>query len=184
MPKKCKSKFRLLSHEIELLNSGMLKDITHEKASSKWLYAASTSSSSGNQRNDDSSSENDDNSRRVMCYRHMGDLEFETILRTNQLPSTQPYQTLTRREEGRKYCESYLRSNKTVDTHPTTVVEFNCPKDLIDDFYQIQCKIENGTISHGLGNKAGKTLSRFNTAMIEGDITWRIVLVKRPAATK
>ena len=107
MPK-IKGKFRLLPHEIELLASGALKDVTHDKASSKWLITPSAAPRHG----------------RVLCYRHMGDTEFLCLLRTNLLPDTQPYQTLTREEEGRQYCESYLRSNKTVNTNPTTVVEF------------------------------------------------------------
>ena len=85
MPKKIKHKFRLLSHEIELLASGELKDITHERASSKWLHAES-----GTTISDDS----DGGNARVLCYRHMGDLEFQTLLNDNQLPSSQPYQNL------------------------------------------------------------------------------------------
>lgn len=162
MPK-TKTKVRLLPHETELLANSSLQDITHAKASSKWLYATSAAPAQG----------------RVLCYRHMGDTEFQHLLETNQLPSTQPYQTLTREEEGRHYCESYLRSNKTVNTNPTTVVEFDCRESLIDEFYRIQSKIEEGTISHGLGEKAGKTLPRFNAAITERTITWRIVLVKR-----
>jgi hypothetical protein len=59
------------------------------------------------------------------------------------------------------------------------VLEFDCPVDLIDEFFRIQSKIEDGTMSHGLGDKAGKTLPRFNAAIADGDVTWRIVPVKR-----
>ena len=162
MPK-AKRKTKLLPHETELVALGLLADITHDNASSRWLYGPSADRKAG----------------RSLCYRHMGDTEFQYLLRNKQLPDTQPYQTLTREEEGRRYCESYLRSNKTVDTNPATVVEFNCPEDLIGDFYRIQSKIEEGTLSHGLGNRAGKTLPRFNAALAEGSISWRIVLVKR-----
>ena len=164
MPKR-KLKVRLLPHEEALLASGALKDVTHDKASSKWLYAPTGQAVAG----------------RVLCYRHMGDVEAQFLLHCGVLPETQPYQTLTRGEEGRRYCESYLRSNKTVDTHPTTVFEFDCPADLIDDFFRIQSKIEDGTMSHGLGGKAGETLPRFNEALQTGEVTYRIVLVKRGA---
>jgi len=162
--KKKKSKIRLLPHEEALLGSGDLHNISHENASSIWLRA-------------DSLTDIPENNE--LCYRHMADVEFSSLLTTNQLPETQPYQTLTRGQEGRAYCESYFRSNKYVDTHPTTVVEFVCPRDLIDSFYAIQRKPEDGTLSHGLGFNAGKTLGEFNQALANGDIQWRIVLVKR-----
>lgn len=161
--KKKKLKVRLLPHEVSLLAKGQLQDVTHQGASSKWLFAPSSTA----------------NYEITLCYRHMGDVEFQYLLSTNQLPSTQPYQTLTKDQEGRAYCESYLRQAKYVDTSPTTVVEFMCPTGLIESFYKLQSKIEDGTISHGLGNKAGKTLSRFNEAISNGEIPWRIVLVKR-----
>lgn len=165
MVKKNREKARLLPHEKQLLESGHLQDITHKKATSKWLSAPSKIITN--------------DTTRQLCYRHMGDVEFAHLLNTGFLPETQPYQTLTRGQEGREYCESYLRSNKFVDTNPTTVVEFDCPEDLIDDFYRIQSKIEDGTISHGLSDKAGKTIGRFNEAILSGDVSWRIVLVKR-----
>ena len=171
--KQKKLKVRLLPHEVSWLSEGKLQDITHSGASSKWLFAPSSTY--------DSNEENDNPV--TLCYRHMGDVEFQVLLSTNQLPSTQPYQTLTRGQEGRAYCESYLRQYKYVDTSPTTVVEFRCPASLIDDFYSTQSKIEDGTISHGLGDKAGKTLPRFNQAILQGEITWRIVLVKRGGKT-
>mmetsp|Transcript_17637 Transcript_17637/g.43407 ORF Transcript_17637/g.43407 Transcript_17637/m.43407 type:complete len:172 (+) Transcript_17637:330-845(+) len=164
--KKKKLKVRLLPHEVSLLQAGELQDVTHPGASSKWLFAPSTALEKEEQ-------------EKTLCYRHMGDVEFQVLLASNQLPDTQPYQTLTQGQEGRAYCESYLRQAKYVDTSPTTVVEFISPSQLINDFYSIQSKIEDGTISHGLGNKAGKTLPRFNQALLEGQITWRIVLVKR-----
>ena len=116
---------------------------------------------------------------RVLCYRHMGDREFAFLLQHNQLPETQPYQTLTQGAEGRAYCEKYFRSNKFVDTSPTTIVEFDCEQGMVDRFYKIQSKIEDGTISHGLGCKAGNTIAEFNEYMAQGRVEWRIVLVKR-----
>ena len=137
--KKKKLKVRLLPHEVSLLQAGELHDVTHPGASSKWLFAPSSSSLMAEEE------------EKTLCYRHMGDVEFQVLLNTNQLPDTQPYQTLTQGQEGRAYCESYLRQAKYVDTSPTTVVEFVCAATLINDFYSIQSKIEDGTISHGLG---------------------------------
>lgn len=166
-PKDAKrKKFKLLPHEVALLSAGELQDVTHHNASSKWLFAESTDESTLDP-------------GRVLIYRHMGDTEFAHLLTQNQLPDTQPYQTITRSQEGRSYCESYLRTNKFVNTSPTTVVEFNCKKAMIDHFYEIQRKPEEGTLSHGLGDKAGKTLPVFNAALLSGDSTWRVVLIKR-----
>lgn len=163
--KKKKNKIRLLPHETELLASGGLRNVSHQNASSIWLQADSLS---------------DVPKSHELCYRHMADVELSSLLTVNQLPDTQPYQTLTRGDlDGRAYSESYLRTNKFVDTNPTTVVEFTCPRNLIDSFYAIQRKPEDGTLSHGLGYKAGRTLARFNQALANGDIQWRIVLVKR-----
>jgi len=169
MPRVAKKKCRLLPHEKRLLQEGALQDISHEGSTSTWLYAPSSSEEVA-----------DDKKRRTLCYRHMADPELENLLQTGRLPSTQPYQTLTRGQEGRAYCESYLRSNKTVDTDPTTVVEFNCSIILVERLYSIHSKIEDGTMSHGLGHKAGRTLDLFNESLAPGgDTTWRIVLVKR-----
>ena len=161
-----RKKPKLRAHETALLAAGELEDVSHHNASSKWLFAESTD-------------ENKLKKGRVLVYRHMGDGECSYLLEHNQLPDTQPYQTITRSQEGRRYCESYLRTNKFVNTNPTTVVEFECEKDMIDSFYEIQRKPEEGTLSHGLGSKAGKTLPIFNDGLRRGDTTWRIVLVKR-----
>lgn len=163
--RKPKPKIRLLPHEAALLATGKLRNITHARGTSVWLEAPSCT---------------DIPDGRILCYRHMGDLEFAFLNDNNVLPETQPYQTLTRNEEGRKYCEKYLKSRKTVNTNPTTVIEFNCPVDLVQALYKVQSKIEDGTRSHGLGNKAGRTLPQFNEALQRGEITWRVVLVKRP----
>ena len=109
----------------------------------------------------------------------MGDIECHYLLQQNQLPDTQPYQTLTQGAVGCAYCEKYFRANKFVDTNPTTLVEFVCPIEMVERFFAIQSKIEDDCISHGLGSKAGKTLSEFNQNLLEGSVTWRIVLVKR-----
>lgn len=118
---KGKGKVRLLPHEKELLQDGSLKEITHKGSTSTWLFAPSAT--------------NNITEGQQICYRHMGDMEFSYLLEHDQLPSTQPYQTLTRGAGGRMYCEKYLRSNKTVNTNPTTVVEFCCPKELVESLF-------------------------------------------------
>ena len=164
--KKKKHKVRLLPHEAALLQQGLLQNITHTNASSTWLVAACAESTPG----------------RILCYRHMGDGECAFLLQYNQLPETQPYQTLTRGVQGRAYCEKYFRSNKFVDTSPTTIVEFDCEEAMVERFYSIQSKIEDGTISHGLGCKAGNTIAAFNKYLADGRVQWRIILVKRSNA--
>ena len=174
MTKRKTKRIKLLPHEEELLQAGVLVDITHAGATARWLHAES-----GNAATLAVEDSNEDRDLVLLCYRHMGDREFACLQQSNQLPDTQPYQTLTRGQEGREYCEKYLRTNKYVNTVPTTVVEFACERALIERFWAIQCKIEDGTISHGLGNKAGNTLSEFNRALAEHRVQWRIVLVKR-----
>lgn len=152
---------KLLPHEKDLLKAGALIDVSHPGAKHIWLRC-------------DSAYENN----RISIYRHMGDIEFKYLLENNQLPSTQPYQTITKGEEGRRYCEKYLKGFKKVNTSITTIVEFMVDKNLIDKLFSIQSKIEDGTISHGLGSKAGRTLDMFNKSLKE-TTTWKIVMVKR-----
>lgn len=147
------------------MKSGQLVDVTHKNASSVWLEAPS--------------SVLDANADKCCIYRHMGDIEFAHLMSNGTLPDTQPYQTITRGPEGRSYCESYLRGTKKVDSDPTTVVEFICDKSMIDSFFAKQHKPEKGCISHGLGDKAGRTLSIFNESLALNKTIWRIVLVKR-----
>ena len=113
-------------------------------------------------------------------YRPMGDPECLYLLEYGELPDTQPYQTIVEGPNGRVYAEKYLRGHKKVDSSPTTVVEFVAPKPLIDALFEQQCKVEHGAISHGLGDKGGKGLARFNASIAAGDTTFGIVLVKRP----
>lgn len=153
----------LLPHEIKLLESGKLKDITHERASAVWLEASSSTPPAG--------------SEYTTVYRVMGDTELLYLLEHNALPATQPYQAIMEGENGRKYAEKYLRGHKRVDTAPTTVVEFTVPTDPIKVLFASQHKAEDGAISTGLGNKGGDGLELFNSALAVG--SWRIVLVKR-----
>lgn len=158
----------LKQHEKELVRSGLLKDATHEGASSIWLSAESTGDVEGMTR----------------LYRPMGDSEIEFLVSHGVLPPTQPYQTVVEGDVGREYAEKYLTGRKSVDTSPTTVVEFVCPTDLSKRLFSMQSKIEDGAMSHGLGDKGGKGLPIFNESLESGKTTWRIVRVKRAMARK
>ena len=115
-------------------------------------------------------------------YRPMGDPEFAHLLEHGMLPATQPYQTIVEGAAGRLYAERYLRGSKWVDSSPTTVVEFVCPQALVSQLFAMQCKPEDGCLSHGLGDKGGKGLPLFNDSLQNGSTTFRAVLVKRAAA--
>lgn len=155
---------KLLPHELELVESGQLVDITHPDSSAIWL---STESSL---RQDDSIS---------LVYRPMGDIECHHLLTYAALPDTQPYQTIVEGEEGRIYAEKYLRGHKSVDSSPTTVVEFAAPCGLVQRLFAMQSKNEDGAISHGLGDKGGRGLPLFNASLQSGETTFKIIFVKR-----
>jgi len=136
---------KLLPHETSLLASGDLKDITHENSSAIWLYAPSTTLLP---------SEEDKKNSKTLVYRHMGDEEFAYLLANGILPDTQPYQTIVEGPVGRTYCEGYLRGHRKPSGNVvTTVVEFEAPAALIDKLFSMQKKIEDGCLSHGLGDK-------------------------------
>lgn len=161
----------LWPHEQALVASGELVDVTHAGSKSHVFEAkrASPAPDSG----------------RCCVYRHMGDVELQYVIdHNNQLPATQPYQTIVRGEEGFQYCKKYFGGGKRVDTDPTTILEFNCPTSLIDDLFSKFSKAEDGCMSHGLGDKAGKTLHLFNQGVSDGSITVRPVFVKRAMRKK
>jgi len=187
---------RLLPHERELVERGLLTDVTHEGATAVWLHAESTlpgsighgAGSGGSTGAVDSSGASSSCAEPVpmtAVYRPMADPELHHLLKHGVLPSTQPYQTIVRGAPGRAYAEKYLRGAKWVDSSPTTVVEFLCATSLIDTLFAMQCKPEEGTLSHGLGDKGGKGLEQFNASLASGASRHRIVLVKRrPAMTR
>jgi hypothetical protein len=82
-------------------------------------------------------------------------------------------------EAGFSYAQKYLNGAKWVDSEPTTIVEFDCPQSLIRTLFERQQKPEDGAMSHGLGDKGGKGLPDFNATLSDGDISWRIMMVKR-----
>eukprot|EP00908_Phaeocystis_cordata_P005943 Transcript_16486.p1 GENE.Transcript_16486~~Transcript_16486.p1 ORF type:complete len:239 (-),score=65.16 Transcript_16486:25-711(-) len=156
---------RLLPHEEEMLAKGLLQDVTHAHANAVWLRAKSAVVAEGQGRS--------------LVYRPMGDKECAHLLQHGTLPASQPYQTIVRGESGRAYAEKYLRGQKWVDSSPSAVVEFDAPTNLIEELFASQCKPEHGCLSHGLGDKGGKGLPRFNASLESGETRWRIVLVKR-----
>jgi len=155
---------KLLPHELALFEAGRLVDVTHEGSSAIWLSAESSKL---------------DDDAHALVYRPMGDTECEYLLTHTMLPDTQPYQTIVEGAGGRVYAEKYLRGHKSVDSSPTTVVEFTAPRSLIEQLFAMQSKNEDGAISHGLGDKGGRSLPLFNTSLQRGETTFRIVFVKR-----
>ncbi|CAF3725462.1 unnamed protein product [Adineta steineri] len=154
---------RLLAHELALYNSGELQNITHHGSSSMWLETPSSSPPPG----------------RTNVYRPMGDIEILYLIEHRQLPDTQPYQAIIEGENGRLYANKYLTGAKWTSTSPTTIVEFCAPIELIETLKQKQMKVEDGALSMGLGDKAGKGLPIFNESIRNGDTTFRIVKIKR-----
>lgn len=159
---------RLLPHERVLYESGELKNITHEGSSSIWLEAPSSSQKPGH----------------TLVYRPMGDVEVTYLVEHGELPATQSYQAIIEGENGRSYSNKYLAGAKWVSTHPTTVVEFSAPTELIETLKKRQLKVEDGALSMGLGHKAGKGLPLFNESMRKGETTYRIVKIKRSKEKK
>lgn len=155
---------KLLPHEQELVEQGELADVTHDGSSAIWLSAESA------ELRDESL---------ALVYRPMGDAECAHLLAHGVLPDSQPYQTIVEGAGGRVYAEKYLRGHKSVDSSPTTVVEFAAPKALVAHLFATQSKNEDGAISHGLGAKGGRGLPLFNASLQRGEITFRIVSVKR-----
>jgi hypothetical protein len=153
----------LQPHERDLVESGELRNVTHQGASAVWLDAPSKQPGLD----------------RTLVYRPMGDTEALFVVANNQLPDTQPYQAIIEGDAGRVYAEKYLAGKKWVDTAPTTVMEFDCPQQLIEALFAIQHKPEDGAMSMGLGHKAGGGLPLFNQSLADGTTTWRVVKVKR-----
>lgn len=168
--KKCKQaepidKWRktLLPHERILYDSGKLKNITHPGSSAIWLEALSSVPKQG----------------KTNVYRPMGDEEAKYLWEKKELPSTQPYQAIIEGPNGRAYSDKYLSGQKWTDTHPSTIVEFTVPTELVETLKKKQMKVEDGALSMGLGNKAGKGLPLFNQCLMNEEGTFRIVKVKR-----
>lgn len=152
-------KIKLLEHEKQLLEQGLIKNVTYIGENSIHLYAKS--SIAGNDY--------------VNVYRVMGDIELQFLLNNKILPNTQPYQAIVEGEIGRKYMEKYLNGLKYVNSKPTTVVEFTIKKYLYDQMFKIQYKAEDGVLSIGLGNKVCNCLNLFNASIK----SFSIVTVKR-----
>jgi hypothetical protein len=139
---------------------------------------------------------------RTKCYRTMADDELLHLIEQNELPSTLPFQTLFHGPPGLDCCAGRLmeKNDNNQDNNcsskktKTTVVEFDCDENFVDRLFSIQCKVleneqakkrqerddENAILTHSLGFRASRTLVLVNDALKRGDITWRIILVKRP----
>jgi hypothetical protein len=109
----------------------------------------------------------------------MGDTEVTYLVENGVLPDTQPYQAIIEGENGRSYANKYLTGAKYTSSNPTTIVEFCAPTELIERLKEKQMKIEDGALSMGLGDKAGKGLPIFNESLKQGETTFRIVKIKR-----
>ena len=59
------------------------------------------------------------------------------------------------------------------------MVEFQIPAALRDRLFAMQHKPEEGVMSMGLGDKAGRGPPLFNEALLHGHSSWRVVLIKR-----
>jgi len=175
-------KIKLLPHEKNLLETKQLEDITHTNSSSTWLWCRSSTESILCQEGYQNNRSTDDT--KIPVYRVMGDIEVAYLLKNNLLPDTQPYQAIVPGPDGRVYMEGYLKGKKKVDTTPTTVVEFMIPRTLWDTLFAIQHKNEDGVVSVGLGNKAGKGNGLFNKSLESNESTYKIVTVKRSVKEK
>ena len=175
-----KLKISLLPHEQELLKQGILTETTHKGASARWLSLPDKYHTI----NEMAILTNSNPENKILVYRHMSDREFSYLRENNQLPDTQPYQTIVCGDPGFKYCMKYFTGQKKVATNVTTIVQFLADKKLIDELFEMHAKSEDGCMSHGLGDKGGKGLPIFNKAMEHGDITWVVRLVKRPEKMK
>jgi len=155
---------KLLPNERSLYEKGLIYNVTHEGSSALWLEAPSSLNLPEG---------------KTCVYRPMGDIEMLYLVQNKILPITQPYQAIIEGQVGREYATKYLTGKKWTDTHPSTVVEFVVPVAFFLKLKEKQCKIEDGCISVGLGNKAGNCIGLFNEEMKKGNITFRIVKVKR-----
>ncbi|KYR02810.1 hypothetical protein DLAC_00275 [Tieghemostelium lacteum] len=154
--------------EKELLDSGRLENITHHGATSVYLEAPSTIPTDG----------------KTNVYRPMGDIEIEYLVTNGLLPDTQPYQAIIQGSVGRNYANKYLTGKKWTNTSPSTIVEFTCPVELVEQLKKIQIKVEDGALSMGLGSAAGGGLPLFNDSIANQQTSWRIVKIKRPITKK
>jgi hypothetical protein len=147
----------------------------------------------------DDSSKHENPLARTKCYRSMADAELLHLVAHNEMPSTLPFQTLFHGRPGLNYCACRLKENDQSNKNgasaygnATTVVEFDCDENFVDRLVSIQCKVlenedtakkqdhDTVILTHSMGFRASRTLWLLNDALKRGDITWRIIMVKRP----
>jgi len=163
----------LQPYERTLVNDGLLRDVTWPRATSYWLEAPNLLQKAAKV-----------SPGITQVYRHMGDAELGFLREHQQLPSTQPYQTIVEGPAGYEYCKRYFTGQKKVDSGVTSIIEFEMPQELQATLWKMQCKAEDGVLSHGLGDKGGKGLPLFNKGLRCGQVTWQVVFVKRPMKLK
>ncbi|CAJ1338151.1 unnamed protein product [Effrenium voratum] len=169
----------LWPHEKQLLEEKQLAEVSHKNASSI-LLAAALGADAPEDQPETEPAQDADVEDMAYVYRHMTDKEAVFLLEHSLLPDSQPYQTIVEGTEGYEYCRKYFTGKKKVTPPVSTIVEFKCPKSLVERLFAMQWKIEDGARSHGLGDKGGKGLPLFNEALETGAVSWRIVFVKRP----
>ncbi len=173
---KSKAPRELAAHEKILYEQGLLEERSHKNSTSRWFYAPLGCSSNVPRVKQENVIGDEET---VLVYRHMGDTELGHLVANDQLPATQPYQTIVRGEAGFNYCHKYFVGKKKVNVDVVSIVEFCCPKSLVDELFNKFHKAEDGCLSTGLGWTAGKTLPIFNAALEKKWISYRPVLVKR-----
>eukprot|EP00439_Symbiodinium_sp_Y106_P039898 s2022_g4.t2 len=169
-------KVGLWPHEKTLLQSGALSEISHRGASSILLQALHLEKErdlpekEGLEETAEREELEAEREELVSIFRHMTDKECSFLREHGILPDTQPYQTIVEGDEGFQYCKKYFCGKKKVTPSVSTIVEFLCPRTLVDQLFAMQWKIEDGARSHGLGDKGGKGLPIFNEALESGDL--------------
>lgn len=88
----------------------------------------------------------------------MGDTELKFLVEHNELPDTQPYQTLVEGSNGLDYCMKYFMGKKYVDIEVVTIIEFKCVKQLTESLFRTFHKAEEGCLSTVYGTRLEKLL--------------------------
>ena len=137
----------LWPHEKALLESGILAEISHRGASSILLQARHFNDEdmcleSEKLEVEKVEEEVEDQQEMVRIYRHMTDKECSFLREKGILPDTQPYQTIVEGDEGFQYCKKYFCGKKKVTPPVSTIVEFMCPRTLVDTLFAMQLGFE------------------------------------------
>ena len=140
----------LWPHEKALLESGALTEISHKGASSVLLQAPQLGEQAPeaeleafeNMAQEDEARKAVESEEMVSIYRHMTDKECSYLRERGRLPDSQPYQTIVEGTEGFEYCKKYFCGKKKVTPPVSTIVEFMCPRSLVDRLFAMQLWFE------------------------------------------